>query len=208
MQEETINQPPQTRYNHPLKQKSTTMPFIPAICNDPSCRAIYPSDFTIKTTDEANTHSDTTLPCPTCNGIGNVSNLDYSTLTHLITDKIFSTADIQLLKQIQKKIDKTLKKNKPHKTVKELEKSAVSWQEIWSHIPDNKAEAYAFLRLVFSFISSAIITHAEAGKIADKAVLINKSFNHYYQLVSPKLATTKKRPQLKSLTDAIRKTRK
>jgi len=183
------------------------MPFIPAICNDATCRAIYPSDFSIETTDESNTHSGTTLPCPTCNGTGTVSNIDYSTLIHLITDKIFSAADIQLLKQIQKKIDKTLKKNKPHKTVKELEKIAVNWQEIWSHIPDNKAEAYAFLRLVFSFISSAITTYADTGKVADQAVLINKSFNHYYQLVSPKLATTKKRPQLRSLTNAIRKTR-
>ena len=183
------------------------MPFIPAICNDPSCRAIYPSDFTIETTTETNTHDDTTPPCPTCNGTGRVSNTDYSTLIHLITDKIYSAADIQLLKQIQKKIDKTLKKNKPLKTVNELEKIASSWNEIWKLIPQDNAEAYAFLRLVFSVISSAITAHAESGKIADKAVLINKSFNHLYQLVSPKLATTKKRPQIKTLTNAIRKTR-
>ena len=183
------------------------MPFIPTICNDATCRAIYPSDFSIDATDESNPHSGTTLPCPICNGTGTVSNINYSTLTHLITDKIFSAADIKLLKQIQKKIDKILKKNKPHKTVKELEKTAVSWQGIWNLIPDDKAEAYAFLRLVFSFVSSAITTYIESGKIADKAVLINKSFNHYYQLVSPKLATTKKRPQLKPLTSAIRKAR-
>lgn len=183
------------------------MPFIPTICNDPTCRVIYPSDFTIENSDKTNTHGGTTLPCPTCNGTGSVSNTDYSTLIHLITDKIFSAEDIHLLKQIQKKIDKTLKKNKPHKSVKELEKMAASWQGIWQLIPDDKAEAYAFLRLVFSVVSSAITTHAESAKIADKAVLINKSFNHYYQLVSPKLATTKKRPQLKSLTNAIRKAR-
>ena len=183
------------------------MPFIPAICNDVSCRAIYPSDFTIEVIDETNTHDDTILPCPTCNGTGRVSNTDYSTLIHLITDKIYSAADIQLLKQIQKKIDKTLKKNKPFKTVKELEKISASWQGIWNLAPKDSAEAYAFLRLVFSVVSSAITTHAESGKIADKAVLINKSFNHLYQLFSHKLATTKKRPQLKSLTNAIRNAR-
>lgn len=183
------------------------MPFIPAICNDASCRAIYPSDFTIEKTDETNTYGGTTLPCPTCNGSGTVSNTDYNTLIHLVSDKIFSAADIQLLKQIQKKIDKTLKKNKPHKTVKELEKMSATWQGIWNLIPEDKAEAYAFLRLVFSFVSSAITTHSESGKVADKTALINKSFNHFYQLVSPKLATTKKRPQLKSLTNAIRKAR-
>jgi len=183
------------------------MAFIPAICNNPDCRAIYPSDFTIEKTDGSSTHGGTPLACPTCNRSGTVSSADYSTLIHLITDKIYSAVDIQLLKQIKKKIDKTLKKNKPHKTVKELEKISASWQGIWDLAPNDKAEAYAFLRLVFSFVSSAITTHAEAGKIADKALLINKSFNYLYQLVSPKLATTKKRPQLKSLTNAIRKAR-
>lgn len=183
------------------------MPFIPAICKDVNCRSIYPSDFTIEKNADAITHSGTTLTCPTCNGTGSVSNSDYSTFIHLITDKIFSAADIQLLKQIQKKIYKTLKNNKPHRTVRELEKISATWQGIWDLTPENKAEAYAFLRLIFSFISSAITTHTETGKIADKAVLINKAFNHFYQLVSPSLATKTKRPQVKTLTDAIRKFR-
>jgi len=126
-------------------------------------------------------------------------------LTQLLTENIIGSADIQLCKKIQKKIDKTLKKNKQHKTLKELEKIAPSWQNIWTLIPEDKAEAYAFLRLVFSFVNTALTTHTELAKIADKVVLINKSYKHYYQLVSPSLSTAKKRPQKKTLTEAIRK---
>jgi len=182
------------------------MPFIPAICNDITCRAIYPSDFTIDNKDEANSQGDTNIPCPTCGATGSVANTDYNTLTQLLADKITSTADIQLCKKIHKKIDKTLKKNNPHKALKELEKVAASWQDIWKLIPQDTVEAYACLRLVFSFVSTAITTHAELTKVADKVVLINKSYNHYYQLVSPTLSSAKKRPQIKALTGAIRKT--
>jgi len=183
------------------------MPFIPVICNDATCRAIYPSDFTINNTDDANAQSDTAAPCPNCGGTGTLSTTDYNTLTHLLADKVSNTANMQLCKQIQKKIDKTLKKNKPHKTIKDIEKLALNWQDIWRLAPDDKAEAYAFLRLVFSFVSTATSTYTESKKVPDKAVLINKSYNHFYQLVSPSLATGKKRPQIKSLTRAIRKTR-
>lgn len=181
------------------------MPYIPAICNDVTCRTIFPSDASINETGNPSTHINMAASCPTCGGAATVSINDYHKLIHLITDKIFSAADIQLLKQIQKKIDKTLKKNKPHRTVQELEKISASWLGIWSLIPDDKAEAYAFLRLIFSFVSSAITAQAETGKIAVKAVLINKSFNHYYQLVAPSLLTKGKRPQLKPLANAIRK---
>jgi len=183
------------------------MPFIPTICNDPDCRTIYPSDYTLDKTDKANSHQDATIPCPTCGGTGTVSNTNYNAITQLLVDTIFNTDNIKLCKQIQKKIDKTLKKNKPHKTVKELEKLAPLWQGIWKLTPEDKAEAYAFLRLIFSFVSTVISTHTDSGKIAEKIPLINKSYNHLYQLVSPSLATSKKRPQIKSLTSAIRKTR-
>jgi hypothetical protein len=184
------------------------MPFIPTICNDANCRAIYPSDFTINKVDETNAHSGKAIPCPNCGSTGTVSSSDYDTITHLLADKVSNAANIQLCKQIQKKIDKTLKKNKPHKTLKELEKLALTWQDIWKFTPNDKAEAYAFLRLVFSFVSTAISTYTASGKVADKAILINKSYNHFYQLVSPSLATNNKRPQIKTLTNAIRKTRK
>jgi len=181
------------------------MPFLPTICSDATCRTLYPSDFTLSETDAISEHPDKTIPCPNCGATGTVSNTDYNTITPLLADKVSNTENIQLCKQIQKKIDKTLKKNKPHKTQKELEKLALTWQDIWNLAPEDKAEAYAFIRLVFSFVSTAITSHKSSGKAPDKAVLINKAYNHFYQLVSPSLATTKKRPQIKTLTSAIRK---
>ena len=183
------------------------MPFIPTICNDATCRAIYPSDFTINKANEVNALPGKITPCPNCSTAGTISSLDYSAITKLLADKVSNTENIQLCKKIQKKIDKTLKKNKPHKIIKDLEKLMPIWKDIWKLIPEDKAEAYAFLRLVFSFVSTAISTYTESGKIAEEIPLINKSYNHLYQLVSPSLATSKKRPQIKSLTSAIRNAR-
>ena len=183
------------------------MPFIPAICINTKCQTLFPSDIT--TGGLSNTSSnDTGYICPACGEAGTLSTANFDIIIKQILDTLHNTNDIQRLKKIQKAIEKALKKNTSQKSLKSLISEIPEWYYLWKMLPADRKNAYAVLQLVLSFIIIALDNLTESGKIADTAILINRAFNNYYQLVTPTLQPKTKRPQMSSLTSAIRNTRK
>jgi len=183
------------------------MPFIPAICNNTKCQTLFPSDIATSAND-SNLTKETSYTCPACGELGTLSTANYDDIIKQTLDTLYNSDDIQLLKKAQKSIEKTLKKNASQKSVKSLITEVSEWSLLWKALPDDRLNTYAVLQLVLSFIIIALDNLAESEKIADSAVLINRAFNNYYQLVTPTLQPKVKRPQMHSLTSAIRKSQK
>ena len=177
---------------------------IPAICNNISCGAIFPSGFAVEGSGSATIVNGSSGPCPSCGDMGRVPSGEYSTVTNMLSAKLYNFSDVQLLRHLFSAIERAIKQKSVKRIKQSLKKQDKSWQDVWDLLPTNKTDAYAFLGLVLSFVATAIALYSVTGNPSDKTTILNQSYENYYKIEPNKENNTQKSPKVKPLIQAIR----
>lgn len=119
---------------------------IPAFCDNPDCKAIFPSVFEVNQSNSISFFGCKSGPCPNCGGVGHIPDGTFDFVNNAI--KILSAPDrtVQELKNLSQFIDSVKSSESPDDVANKIQNS-FPW--LYNILPSNRAELLVYLQLVF-----------------------------------------------------------
>lgn len=170
-----------------MTTKRLPIPNIPAICLNPACNAIFPSQFNLTDPFIILVACDAGR-CPRCGSKGRIPDGAYEIFGNDILAMLFNAEDETVINKSITLITQYIAGNrKPSEIIKKAKKEVPELQTLWDLIPRTRVEAYAFLTLLIACLQFFIALFPEKATdlITVKQTIINQTFQNYYFSKSP-----------------------
>jgi hypothetical protein len=161
------------------------MPFLPAICLNPKCAAIFPSGVFFEY-GFANTFAGCTAgPCPNCQSDGRIPDGEYSVLGDRIFALFSDVADATILADYVSFIDQQLHSGTSPEDIRlSVNDKYPQFKSLSDLFPKSRSDAYAFLTILLTLIGLALDCsdklRTKTPTVEIKQEIINNTFQRFY----------------------------
>jgi|WetSurMetagenome_2_1015567.scaffolds.fasta_scaffold918483_1 hypothetical protein len=161
------------------------MPFLPAVCANPSCRAIFPSTVDLESGSSNQFVGCQAGPCPKCGSWGRIPDGQYSILADRIFALFSDLADAKLLKDYVSFLgDQVNSGASPEEIESSANQKFPKFKLLSSLFPKSRSEAYPFIIMMVSLINVALNCadklHTKESAVQVRQEVINNTFHNFY----------------------------
>ena len=138
------------------------MPHIPAVCDNPTCRVIFPSGVFVEHAAIAHLSGNKSGPCPRCGGMGTVPDGKYSVVGKaltLLSGSRFSVETMQRLAMILEQAQ--LEPPRSENVLQRIAEVPGVGEAVVRLLPENKNEWYGFIAMLLALIAFLFATQQQ-----------------------------------------------